>query len=115
VLPGIPRDCNGSFDSILIAKDRRRLPKVDTRIVSLYARGMTARESQIEAPVDPDALAADTPEGMQMQVYSMSLMSIRVDTDAEAQYLDSLAKALGFNQQQVNALHMQTGVKPLYS
>lgn len=69
----------------------------------------------LAAPVDPAALAADTPEGLQMQVYSMSLMSIRVDTDGEAQYLDSLAQALGLNQQQVNALHMQMGVKPLYA
>jgi uncharacterized membrane protein YebE (DUF533 family) len=67
-----------------------------------------------EAP-DPEGLARATPPGMQMQVYSMSLMSIRVDTEAEAQYLDRLAKALDLNQQQVNALHLQMGVKPLYS
>ncbi|MBC6407517.1 MAG: transposase [Rhodobacteraceae bacterium] len=28
------------------AKDRRRFPEVDTGIVSLYARGITTRESQ---------------------------------------------------------------------
>ena len=51
MLPGIPRHRNGSFDPIPIAKCRRRLPKVDTKIVSLYAGGMTAREfhGQIEA------------------------------------------------------------------
>lgn len=70
---------------------------------------------QLGAEVDIDSLAAATPEGMQMQVYSMSLMSIRVDTQPEAQYLDNLAKALGLNQQTVNALHMQMGVRPLYS
>jgi len=35
VLPDIPRHSNGSFDPIPIAKDRRRLPKVDTGIVGL--------------------------------------------------------------------------------
>ncbi len=70
---------------------------------------------QLNAEVDIDGLAAATPAGMQMQVYSMSLMSIRVDTQPEAQYLDNLAKALGLNQQAVNALHMQMGVQPLYS
>jgi len=51
VLPGIPRDRNGSFDPIPIAKDRRRLPEVDPRIVGLCAHGMTDHESkgQIEA------------------------------------------------------------------
>jgi uncharacterized membrane protein YebE (DUF533 family) len=69
---------------------------------------------QLAAPVDIDGLAADTPEALKAQVYSMSLMSIRVDTQGEAQYLDALAKALGLNQQVVNALHMQMGVQPLY-
>ncbi len=72
-------------------------------------------EAQLDADPDPDALAADTPEGMQMQVYSMSLMTIDVDTQGEAKYLDQLAKALGLNQQTVNALHMQMGLKPLYA
>jgi len=35
VLPGIPRHRNGSFDPIPIAKDRRCLPEVDTRILGL--------------------------------------------------------------------------------
>ena len=69
---------------------------------------------QLGAPVDVDALAADTPEAMRMQVYSMSLMSIRVDTEGEAKYLDALARALGLDRQTVNALHVQMGVKPLY-
>jgi uncharacterized membrane protein YebE (DUF533 family) len=41
-------------------------------------------------------------------------MTIRVDTDAEAAYLDSLARGMGLDQPTVNALHMQMGLKPLY-
>lgn len=70
---------------------------------------------QLAAPVDVAALAADTPDAQKTQVYSMSLMSIRVDKQSEAQYLDSLARALGLNQQMVNALHLQMGVQPLYA
>lgn len=70
---------------------------------------------QLAAPVDVDALAADTPEPLKAQVYSMSLMSIRLDRQSEAEYLDSLARALGLNQQVVNTLHLQMGVQPLYS
>ena len=72
-------------------------------------------KDQLAAPVDIAGLAEDTPAPMAMQVYSMSLMSIRVDTAAEAQYLDKLASALGLDQQTANALHAQMGVKPLYS
>ncbi|MDA7430598.1 DUF533 domain-containing protein [Primorskyibacter aestuariivivens] len=72
-------------------------------------------QAQLAAPVDVQALAAATPEAQKMQVYSMSLMSIRVDTEAEAAYLDQLAGALGLDQQTVNMLHMQMGVQPLYS
>ncbi|TNF18806.1 MAG: DUF533 domain-containing protein [Rhodobacteraceae bacterium] len=72
-------------------------------------------KAQLKAPVDIDGLAEDTPEAQKMQVYSMSLMSIRVDTAAEAQYLDKLAAALGLDQQTVNMLHVQMGVQPLYA
>lgn len=78
------------------------------------AEDMDFVRKQLAAPVDVEGLAADSPDAMKMQVYSMSLMSIRLDTQGEAQYLDSLARALGLNQQVVNALHLQMGVQPLY-
>ena len=42
----IPRDRQGRFDPVLIAKYRRRFPGFDERIIALYARGMTTREIQ---------------------------------------------------------------------
>ncbi|WP_417524148.1 tellurite resistance TerB family protein [Marinovum sp.] len=72
-------------------------------------------KKQLAAKVDPKALAQDTPDAQKMQVYSMSLMSIRVDTEAEAKYLDELASELGLDQQTVNMLHLQMGVQPLYA
>jgi len=71
-------------------------------------------EQQMKAPVDPEALAKDVPEAQRMQVYSASLMTIRVDTEAEAQYLDRLAKALNLDEPTVNVLHLQMGMQPLY-
>lgn len=71
-------------------------------------------EKQLAAKVDPEALAADTPEPMRMQVYSASLMTIRVDTQAEAEYLDRLALALKLDEPTVNLLHLQMGLQPLY-
>lgn len=71
-------------------------------------------QEQLVAPVDAQALAAETPQAQGAQVYSASLMTIRVDTDAEAAYLDELAQALGLDHATVNALHLQMGLKPLY-
>ena len=42
----IPRDREGSFDPKLIARYQRRFPGFDTKIISMYARGMTLREIQ---------------------------------------------------------------------
>lgn len=78
------------------------------------AEDMAFVQAQLAAPVDAAALAADTPEAQRMQVYSASLMTIRVDTEAEAAYLDALARGMGLDQPTVNALHMQMGLQPLY-
>ena len=40
----IPRDRAGTFDPKLIARYQRRFPDFDTKIVSMYARGMSVRE-----------------------------------------------------------------------
>lgn len=72
-------------------------------------------KAQLAAPVDVDGLAGDTPPALRAQVYSASLMTIRLDSQAEAQYLDALARAMDLDQPTVNALHMQMGVQPLYS
>ena len=40
----IPRDRQATFDPQLIAKYQRRFPCFDDKIVSMYARGMSARD-----------------------------------------------------------------------
>jgi putative transposase len=42
----VPRDREGTFDPKLIAKDQRRFPGFDEKMVSMYARGMSVREIQ---------------------------------------------------------------------
>ena len=42
----IPCDRNATFDPMLIAKCQRRFPEFDRKIISMYARGMTTRESE---------------------------------------------------------------------
>lgn len=54
VVLDIPRDRDGGFDPLPIAKYQRRFPEFDGKIVSIYARGMTIREIQghSDSPVE---------------------------------------------------------------
>jgi len=62
----IPRDRSGTFDPKLIARYQRRFPDFDTKIISMYARGMTVREirGHLEElygiDVSPDLISAVT-------------------------------------------------------
>ena len=71
--------------------------------------------AEMERTSDPDDIAAQTPEGMEAQVYIMSLMAIDLDNQKEAQYLDRLARALSLTQSEVNALHDRAGAPALYN
>jgi putative transposase len=42
----IPRDRDGSFEPVIIAKGQTRFAEFDDKIISLYSRGMTTREIQ---------------------------------------------------------------------
>lgn len=62
----IPRDRLSTFDPQLIAKDQRRFPGFDDKIVSMYARGMSTRAIQghprelYGIAVSPDLVSAVT-------------------------------------------------------
>lgn len=72
-------------------------------------------EAQLAAPVDPEGLARQVPQGLEAQVYMMSLMAIDLDNRNEAQYLHSLATAIGLDKQTVNQIHAQAGAPALYA
>ncbi len=71
--------------------------------------------NEMAAPLDVNAFARTIPQGMEQQVYLVSLMAINLDNKAEAVYLDQLAKCLNINEQQSNQLHAELGVPQLYS
>jgi uncharacterized membrane protein YebE (DUF533 family) len=72
-------------------------------------------EAQLAAPVDPDGLARQVPQGLEAQVYMMSLMAIDLDNRNEAQYLHQLATAMGLDKQVVNQIHAQARAPALYA
>lgn len=70
-------------------------------------------KQELAAPIDIRGLCAQVPDGLQAQVYTMSLMSIDLDSRAEGQYLVSLAEGLGLNREEVAAIHDQVGAPSL--
>ncbi len=71
--------------------------------------------AEFAAPLDVKQFAASVPNGMQQQVYAVSLMAIDLDTNKEAQYLHQLANGLGISQQVSNQIHEKLGAPSLYA
>ena len=72
-------------------------------------------QRQMTEPVNPEALAEDTPKGHEVEVYTASVVAIEPDNRAEAEHLDRLARALGLRQEVVNEIHAAQGKPPLYT
>ncbi len=69
----------------------------------------------LQAPLDVEGLVKDVPEGMEQQVYLMSLLAINLDSREEATYLDQLAKGLNISAEVSNMIHEKVGAPKLYS
>jgi hypothetical protein len=71
-------------------------------------------KNEMQGPADPDAVVAAA-KGMEEQVYLMSLLTINLDHQKEAHYLDKLAKGLNISPQAANEIHQKVGAPQLYS
>jgi uncharacterized membrane protein YebE (DUF533 family) len=65
---------------------------------------------QLAAPLDLQGLVADTGENAKAQVYAMSAMAVRIDSDAERAYLDALARSLGLSDVAQARIHQAMGI-----
>lgn len=70
-------------------------------------------KEQISAPLDVMSLATDTTDSMKAQVYSTSLMAIKVDSAQEVAYLKQLSTALGLDPAMRDRMHASMGLPPL--
>lgn len=70
--------------------------------------------AEMQAPLDLDGFIRSIPQGLEQQVYVMSLLGIDLDSQAEAQYLDKLAQGLSINHQTANQIHEKVGVPVIY-
>lgn len=100
--------CDGKLDD---AEQARLLDKLGD--VSPEEQAFV--QSELQAPVDVAGLAGQVPQGLEPQVYAMSVMAIDLDSQPEAQYLHGFAQALGLQPQTVNHIHDQLGVPTLYT
>ncbi len=66
-------------------------------------------DAEFDRPLDVPALAQAAGASMREQIYSTSLLTIRVDSPAERAYLDQLASALGLDAATRARLHAAMG------
>ena len=72
-------------------------------------------QREFAAPLDVAAFAKSVPRGMEAQVYMLSLTSIDLDSQNEAQYLGQLAQGLGLDPQLCNQIHDKVGAPKIFS
>ncbi len=96
-------------DGIIDAQERNRiLDKLESLDLSDEEHGFIARE--LLSPVSMETLVAavKSPE-MARQVYTVSLLTIDVDTDAEQAYIDALARSLRLTETDTNDINGHLG------
>lgn len=99
--------CDGELD----AAEKRKLMD---QIGEATREEVAFIDAELQRPVDVAGLARQVPNGMEEQVYLVSLMAINLDQQGEAAYLDALAKALELSPQEVNGLHDRMGAPRMY-
>ena len=60
---------------------------------------------EMSQPLELDAFLKEIPQGMERQVYYMSLFAIDLDVEAERVYLDKLAEGLKLSREDINEIH----------
>lgn len=71
--------------------------------------------AEMQAPLDVDGFIKSVPKGLEQQIYVLSLMTVNLDSKAEADYLDKLAKGFNISEQASNQIHGQLNAPQLYT
>jgi len=89
--------------------------KITDQLGDLSQEDIAFVKKEMDAPLDLQAFIQSVPRGMEQQAYLMSLMAIDLDSKAEADYLDKMAKGLGLSESVSNQIHQKLGAPTLYS
>ncbi len=95
--------------------DKQEQEKILGKLGSITQDEIDFVKNEIAQPLDVAGFARSIPQGMENQIYAMSLMAIDLDANPEAQYLHQLAQGLNISQQTANQIHQQLGAPTLYS
>ena len=71
-------------------------------------------KQEFAAPLDVAGFARSVPNGLEQQIYALSLTSIDLDTQNEAQYLGQLAQGLNIDPNVCNQIHDQVGAPKIF-
>ena len=72
-------------------------------------------KEHLDGSVDVRGFTSKVPDDMDEQVYAFSLMAIKLDTQAEAQYFGELANGLGMDGDSCNRIHKQLGQPEIFA
>jgi len=72
-------------------------------------------QNEFNQPLDAAGFAASVPREMAGQVYALSLTSIELDSQKEAEYLGQLAQGLGISPAICNQIHDQMGAPKIFN
>lgn len=100
--------CDGELDDAERQKIMEALGDASPQDIAFVNR-------ELAAPVDVAGLVRQVPKGLEQQVYTVSVLGIDLDSQAEARYLAALSQALGIQPQSVNAIHAKLGVPALFN
>ncbi|MES9992157.1 MAG: DUF533 domain-containing protein [Candidatus Thiodiazotropha sp.] len=94
--------------------DREEQQKIIGKLGEVTQDEIDFVRNELSQPLDLEGFVRSIPAGLEQQVYTMSLMAIDLDTQAEAQYLHNLAQATRISPQVSNLIHEQLGAQPIY-
>lgn len=95
--------------------DKEEQDKIIGKLGKVSQDEVNFLKHEFAAPLDVQAFVSSIPDGLQQQIYAVSLMAIDLDTNHEAKYLHELAQGLGIEPKMANQLHEQLGAPKIYS
>jgi len=121
--PGEP-DAISDADAATLIRAMCNAAKADGQVDEHEARNITGElgdevsaaeraflEAEIASPMRSAAdMAGAVPAGLRDEAYAVSLMTVKVDTVGEADYLRDFAAALGLSSDDVREIHAELGV-----
>ena len=97
----------------MIDEDERR--RIFERLADVGEEERAFVREEMAKPLDLESLLADVEPGLAVEMYTVSLLAIEVDTSAEVKYLKTLSRRLGLEEATVNRIHNDLGVVQIFA